>query len=312
MTALFNSLKDYLIKPPSLSVAFQISHHYFSGLHVSPKERKIKSQFILPLESSALQPSFDKINIADDSYLEEKIKEGLEQLKFTGKNIAFLIPESCLKMFVFSFVSLPSSQKEREEIIRWRVKKQMPLLPDDTRLSFAVLSSNKEEKVLVSLARASVVQEYENCFAKLGLRMGTVGVATLNLMNLIDREEGDNFMVINLEEDYISLMAFLNSEIALYRSKPLVRESQAELPFSKKIEDIVKEVRNTVNFIEDREKKKIGSFWARAGIVRPEEEIFPALQERLAVPLKAIESPTAAGLHFHESQILSPLLGQIL
>jgi hypothetical protein len=312
MTTLFNRLKDYLIKPPSFSVAFQISHHYLSGIHVSPKEGKMKSQFILPLESSALQPSFDKINIADDSYLEDRIKEGVKQLKFSEKNIALLLPESCLKIFVFSFVSFPSSPKEKEEIIRWSVKKQMPLVPDDTRLSFAVLRSNKEEKVLVSLARASVVHEYESFFTKLGLRVGTVGVATLNLMNLIDREDDGNFIVLNLEEDYISLMAFLNSEIALYRVKPLVRESQAKLPFSKKIEDIVKEVKNTVNFIEDREKIKIDIFWARLGIVDPGEEILSTLQERLAVPLKMIEPPPASGLNFHESQILSPLVGQIL
>jgi len=301
-----------LTKPPSFSVAFQISHYYLSGIHVSPKEKKIKSQFIIPLDSSALQPSFDKINIADDSYLEGKIKEGVKQLKFSEKNIAILLPESCLKVFVFSFVSLPSSQKEKEEIIHWRIKKQIPLLPDDTRLSFAVLRSNKEEKVLVSLARASVVQEYESFFTKIGLRVGIVGVATLNLLNLIDREEEGNFIVINLEEDYISLMAFLDSEIALYRVKPLVRESQAKVPFSKKIEDVVKEIKNTVNFIEDREKIKIDTFWARLGTMNPEEKILSILQDRLAVPLKMIEPPPASELNFHESQILSPLIGQIL
>jgi hypothetical protein len=312
MAILFNRLKDYLIKPPSFSVAFQISHHYLSGIHALPNEGKIKSQFILPLESSVLEPSFDKINIADDSYLEDSIKEGVKQLKFSEKNIALLIPESCLKVFVFSFVPLPSSPKEKEEIIRWRVKKQMPLLPDDTRLSFTVLRSNEEEKVLVSLARASVVHEYENFFTKIGLRVGTVGVATLNLMNLMDREEAGNLIVINLEEDYISLMAFLDSEIALYRVKPLVRESQAKLPFSKKIEDVVKEIKNTVNFIEDREKIKIDTFWARLGTMNPEEKILSTLQDRLAVPLKMIEPPSASDLNFHESQILSPLIGQIL
>ena len=312
MTILFNRLKDYLIKPPSFSVAFQISHHYLSGIQVLPKEGKIKNQFILPLESSALEPSFDKINIADDSYLEDSIKEGVNQLKFSEKNIALLIPESCLKVFVFSFVPLPSSPKEKEEIIRWRIKKQMPLLPDDTRLSFTVLRSNEEEKVLVSLARASVVHEYENFFSKIGLRVGTVGVATLNLVNLIDKEESGNLIVINLEEDYISLMAFLESEIALYRVKPLVRESQMKLPFSKKIEDVVKEIKNTVNFIEDREKIKIETFWARLGTMNPEEKILSTLQDRLVVPLKMIEPPPASELNFHESQILSPLIGQIL
>jgi hypothetical protein len=283
-----------------------------SGIQVLPKEGRMKSQFILPLESSALEPSSDKINIADDSYLEESIKEGVKKLNFSEKNIALLIPESCLKVFVFSFVPLPSSQKEKEEIIRWRVKKQMPLLPDDTRLSFTVLRSNEKEKVLVSLARAAVVHEYENFFNRIGLRVGTVGVATLNLMNLIDREEADNLIVINLEEDYISLMAFLDSEIALYRVKPLVRESQARLSFSKKIEDVVKEIKNTVNFIEDREKIKIDTFWARLGTMNPEEKILSTLQDRLAVPLKMIEPTSASELNFHESQILSPLIGQIL
>ncbi|NIM90983.1 MAG: hypothetical protein GTO17_08550 [Candidatus Aminicenantes bacterium] len=312
MSIFFDRLKDYLIKPPAFSVAFQISHHYLSGIHVLPKEGKIKNQFILPLKSSALEPSFDKINIADDSHLEESLKEGIRQLNFSEKNIALLIPESCLKVFVFSFVPLPSSPKEKEEIIRWRVKKQMPLLPDDTRLSFTVLKSNEEEKVLVSLARASVVYEYESLFNKMGLRVGNVGVATLNLMNLIDREEADNLIVINLEEDYISLMAFLDSEISLYRVKPLVRESQTKLPFATKIEDVVKEIKNTVNFIEDREKKKINTFWARLGTMNPEEKILSALQDRLAVSLKMIEPLPASELAFHESQILSPLIGQIL
>ncbi len=312
MTILFDRLKDYLIKPPSFSVAFQISHHYLSGIQVFPKEGKIKNQVILPLESSALEPSFDKINIADDSYLEDRIKEGVKQLDFSEKNVALLIPESCLKVFVFSFISLPSSPKEKEEIIRWKIKKQMPLLPDDARLSFAVLRSNEEEKVLVSLARAFVVQEYENFFTKIGLRVGTVGVATLNLMNLIDKEEADNLIAINLEEDYISLIAFLDSEIALYRVKPLVRESQAKLPFTKRIEDVVKEIKNTVNFIEDREKIKVDTFWVRLGTMNPEEKILSTLQDRLAVPLKMIEPSPASELDFHESQILSPLIGQIL
>ncbi len=312
MAIFFDRLKDYLIKPPSFSVAFQISHHYLSGIHILPKEGKIKNQFILPLESSALEPSFDKKNIADDSHLEERLKEGVRQLNFSEKKIALLIPESCLKVFVFSFVPLPSSPKEKEEIIRWRVKKQMPLLPDDIRLSYTVLRSNEEEKVLVSLARASVVHEYENFFSKIGLRVGTVGVATLNLMNLIDGEEADNLIVINLEEDYISLMAFLDSEISLYRVKPLVHESQTKLPFATKIEDVVKEIKNTVNFIEDREKINIKTFWARLGTMNPEEKILSALQDRLAVPLKMIEPPPASELAFHESQILSPLIGQIL
>jgi len=46
--------------------------------------------------------------------------------------------------------------------------------------------------------------------------------------------------------------------------------------------------------------------------MNPEEKILSTLQDRLAVPLKMIEPPSASELNFHESQMLSPLIGQIL
>jgi len=312
MAGFLDRLEDYLIKPPLPSVAFQLSSHYMSGIHVSPKERKIKHHFILPLKNSVIQSSFNKKNVKDGSYLEKKIKEGMEKLRLSKSKIALFIPEVCLNVFLFPFVSLPSAQKDKEEIIRWRVKKQMPLLPKDTRLSFEVIKSDGEKKILVTLAKASVIQEYEDFFSRVGLKVGAIGVSTLSLSNLLDSEGEGNLMVINLEDDTISLIAFINSEIVLYRHKPFVLEGQSELPFSQKLESIVKEVENTVNFIEDREKKKINSFWIRMGLVSPEEEMFSILRERLSLPLKGVEASGVSGLNFREKQILSPLIGQIL
>jgi len=312
MAGFIDKLRDYFTNPPRPRAAFQLSQSYLSGIHVSSKEKSLKHYFILPIERSVIQPSFDKKNVKNESYLAEKVKEGIKKLHLTQSSITCLIPETCLKMFVFSFNSLPSSQKEKEEIIRWRLKKQMPLLPDDARLSFDVMKTNREKKVLACLAKASVIKEYEDLFAREGLKVSTVGAATLSLFDLFDRQEKDNLMVINLEEDYISLTAILNSEITLYRLKPFVLESHSQLPFSQKIDNIVKEVENTVNFIEDREKKKINSFWIRLGILAPEGEILSILREKLSLPLKGIETSLASGLNFKEKQILSPLIGQIL
>lgn len=311
MANLLDRLKNYLAKPPLPNVAFQISPHYLSGIYVSSREKKIKHHFISPLKNGVIQPSFNKKNVVDEVYLEEKIREGAGKLHLSRNKIACLIPEPCLKIFVFSFVSLPSVQKEREELIRWQVKKQMPLLPDDTRISFAVIRSNRQEKILVSLARASIIQEYEEFFTRVGLKVGVVGTATLSLFNLLDGEEG-NSMIVNLEEDYISLIAVLDAEIALYRHKPFVLEGSVGLTLSQKIDNIATEVENTVNFIQDREKKKIDSLWIRLGIANLGGETFSLLREKLSLQFKGIENFISQELTYTEKQILSPLVGKIL
>lgn len=311
MARFIDRLKNYLTTPPLPSAAFQISANQLSGICALSKERKIKHHFISPLKDTMIEPSFDKKNIKDEAYLEEEIRKGKQMLHLSESKIACLIPERCLRVFVFSFASLPSAQMEREQVIRWQLKKQVPLLPDDARLSYDVIKSNKNLKILVSLARASVIKEYENVFARAGLKVRVVGVATLSLFDLLKREEG-NLMVINLEEDYIALMAVLNSEIVMYRIKPFVLEEKTPLSVNKRINNVVQEVENTINFIEDREKKKIDSVRIRLGISNQKEEILSVLRENLSLPLEGIEASLASRLNFRESQILSPLFGQIL
>jgi len=311
MARFLDRLKNYLTTPPLPSAAFQVSANQLSGICASPKEKKIKHYFISPLNDSVIQPSFDKKNLKDEPYLEEKIRKGKQMLHLSENKIACLIPERCLKVFVFSFVSLPSAQMEREQIIRWQLKKQMPQLPDDARLSYEVIKSNKDVKILVSLAKTSVIEEYENLFARAGLKLRVVGITTLSLFSLLGREDG-NLMVLNLEEDYIALMAVLNSEIVMYRLKPFVLEGKATLSLSERINNVVQEVENTINFIEDREKKKIDSVRIRLGTANQEKEILSVLKESLSPPIKGIETSLASELDFRESQILSPLIGQIL
>ena len=311
MDSILDRLKNYFIKSPVLRTAFQLSSSYLSGVHISLKEKRIKHHFIIPLKETVVEPSFNKKNIIDESFLGERIKEGMKELHLTNNNISCLIPETCLKVFVFSFTSLPPSQREREKIIQWRIRKQAPLLPEDFRFSYNVIKSNKENKVLVSLAKGSVIQEYEDFFAKAGLKVGVVGVPTFSLLNLVAGERHKNLMVINFEEDYISLTAVLNSEIVLYRLKPFVSGGKTRLSFSQKMENIVQEIENTVHFLEDREKMKIESFWIRLGLLEPEGEVLSVLREKLSLPLKGIEASRAFGLNFRQTQILSPLIGQI-
>jgi len=208
--ALFtDKITNYFMRQLLPRSAIQLTSSYLSGIHVSSKEGKIKNHFIFPLERGVIEPSFSNKNIKNPALLEKKIKQGLDKLHLSDNKIACLIPELSLKAFVFSFDSLPSSREHRERIIRFRVKKQIPLLPVDARFSFDRLRSNSSSKILVAVARASIIQEYEDLFSKLRLKVRAVGIPALSLYYLLKREEERDLLLINIEEDSLSLIAGL-------------------------------------------------------------------------------------------------------
>ncbi len=312
MAPFTDKIKNYFIRQLVPRSAIQLTSSYLSGINVSSKEGKIKNHFIFPLESGVIEPSFSNKNIKNPALLEKKIKKGLEKLHLSDNKIACLIPELSLKAFVFSFDSLPSSREHRERIIRFRVKKQIPLLPDDAKFSFDRIRSNRSSKVLVAVARASIIQEYEDLFSKLRLKVRAVGVPTLSLYYLLNREKEKDLLLINIEEDSLSLIAGLNSEVAMYRLKPFISGSLASVSGLERVKNIVKEVENTVNFVEDKEEKKVNSFRIRLGLLEPEEDMFSMLEKELSLPAKRIEAGTNLKLGLREKMILSPLIGQIL
>ena len=128
----------------------------------------------------------------------------------------------------------------------------------------------------------------------------------------MDKEKERDALLINIEEDSLSLIAVINSEIVLYRQKPFILSSQSDFFGPQAVETIVKEVENTVNFVEDKEKRKVQSFWVRLGLMHKGEEMLSLLNEKSSFPFKGIKEGLTSKLGSEEKQILSPLFGQIL
>jgi hypothetical protein len=310
MIPLIDKVKYYFSQQPLPHSALQVSSRYLSGIRVSPNDRKLKHSFVLPLPEDVIASSFHKKNIKDNAALENIVQQGLAKLHMTDHKVILLLPELSQKTFVFAFDSLPISPKEREQIILFRIKKQIPVLPKDTRLSYSVIKSNAKKKVLATIARSAVVEEHEEVLSRLRLKVRVVGVPSLNLYNLIDSEKDKDFMLIDLERDAFSLLAIINSEISLYRQKPITADFMGEASRDHWM-DIVQEVENTAQFVENKEKRKIKCLWVRTGIFGSAESILSSLEERCQCPVKAIESSLKLNLPQEEKRLLAPLLGQL-
>ena len=312
MADLIHKIKKYLTEPLLPPLSFLFSRTCLGGIHYSAKEKTIDAHFILPLSAGLLEPSFDKKNIINGRALEGKLREGVHRLGAADRNVLLLIPEACLKVFLLAFDNLPSSIKERENLIRWRLNKLLPLQPSDLRMSYDVMTSEGGAKIILVLARAAVIQEYESLLARLDLKVKVIGLPSLALMNFLKQEPTKNALVANIEADSISLLAVAERRAALYRFKPFLQDATRGALSAQKWEQVVTEVQNTIQFMEDREQKKIGAVWVRSALPIGEGDGLAILKEKLSVPVKALDFSLPRPLSGEDKQILSPLVGQMI
>ncbi|MDD8016677.1 MAG: hypothetical protein PHX45_13435 [Acidobacteriota bacterium] len=310
-TSLLARIRKYLTEPPVSQGIFEISSRYVCGIHLAPKEKKIRASIIRPLPEGAVVPSFDKKNIQDLPHLENVFKEVLGKLGLNDGPAACLIPEPCVKILILPDSNEHIPERDREKLIRWRVGKQMPLLPEDTRFSYQLLGSPKTPRIAVAAGRASVVGEYEGLLARFGLKPGRIGVPSLSLLNFLSGGEDEDYMVINIEDGFVSLLAVTDSSLSLYRQKSLAGETGPSSAASPRMDGVVHEVENTIRFIEDREKRKIRSLWIRQGSLEKEEDLAGRLARTGGLSARDVGSLVSGEAPAAEKTFLAPLMGEI-
>jgi len=296
--------KEYFLEVPTPEAVFQATSRFLAGIRISPKEKKVEARFILPLPAGAVRPALDRKNLEDPALLEAALRSGMAKLGLSGGCASILVPESSTRTFILNLDSSPVSDKERETIIRWRIGKQMPSLPDDARFVHQVFRSGDGERILVTLAGASVIEEYEGVFARCRLQAGYVAPPSMSLLNFIPSSGSESFLAVNAEEETLSLTAVIDGGVSLYRQKALSAGPEGD------IGAILNEVENTIHFLEDREKIRIQSLWVRPALPEGGADLSAALKARLSLPVREAGELADSGISKREGNIFAPLLGQ--
>ena len=302
--------KGFFFDQPKPLAAFQMASNYLTGVQLSPRDKKIKSFFTLLLEEGIIEPSFYRNNIKKRDLLTTLFEQKMKTFSLLDKRVVFILPELSQKAFVLPFEKFPSTTKERDQLVQFRVKKLLTLLPDDARISYSLIPTDKQFRVLASVARVSVIKEYEDFFGRFKIKVRSVGTPFEGIVNLIGKKE-ENVMLVNIERDAVSLVGITSSEISLYRQKSFVLESIDEKSLQQKNDDITMEIENTIHFLEDKEKIKMSSLWVRTGLPGDGDSMLSDLASRLSIPVEGIDTCLSGNLAPNEKRLLSPLLGHI-
>lgn len=175
------------------------------------------------------------------------LAEGLRRLRVeTGKwdKLSVLLPDSWFRLNILELPSLPSNPVEALDVVRWSLKRTLPISPEELRVRYIVLSrSATQVKVLAVSALESTLSAIEKELAAAGFDVILIEPIGLNIWNAIAAREADahaDRLFLYVREGEFTTAVFRGGEPLFIRSRNLSADRTLE-----------QEIRLSANYLRD-------------------------------------------------------------
>ncbi|HEY4640655.1 MAG TPA: hypothetical protein VII75_04875 [Thermoanaerobaculia bacterium] len=215
---------------------------------------------------------------------EASLADALRRLKMeTGKweRVSVLLPDSWFRINIIDLPSIPDRPTEALEVVRWSLKRTLPIPPEALRVTYSVLSKSAAGvKVLVLSAVEKSLANIEKVFASSGLEVILIEPLGLNIWNAIAVREAvtsnDRLLLYVREREFTT--AVFRGELPLFiRSRNLGGERTLE-----------QEIRLSATYLRDN----LGSdviehcYIAGSGI---DADVAGVLRDEFSAPVRTLQ-----------------------
>jgi type IV pilus assembly protein PilM len=139
------------------------------------------------LPAEALVPSAVEANIINVAAVKVAIATVCERLRARDEDVAMVLPDPVIRVFIQHFEEFPRSAEEAVPILRWKLKKSVPFEADETLISYMRQEPRETGiDVVTALARLRIIREYESLAEGAGLHPGVVLSSSLAAIALIE------------------------------------------------------------------------------------------------------------------------------
>ena len=233
---------------------------------------------------------------------------------------ALVLPDRWLRLTFAELEEVPRNPQQREEALRFKLRKQVPFRVEELRVRGARTGNGAAEssRFLIAFGVERVLAQVEDSFRRAGIHIGMVTNAVLGAAHAIRQapDSGGAFLLLLAHRDGYSLLAHTEEGPALYRYKSF----DPTLPSPVASGLAVRELRLTRSFIEER-----GLFGAGAGL--PAHVLMLAadasretwrerIEDGLGLPARALEADAASGIGSEAGELeldrALPMLGASL
>ncbi|HEX5482353.1 MAG TPA: hypothetical protein VFZ08_06975, partial [Terriglobia bacterium] len=197
-----------------------------------------------------------------------------------GGRCGLLLPDLAMRVNVLNFETLPQKSKEREALIRWRIKESLGFAPEESRISWQVLHTQPGLiELLVVAAKNDVLAEYE---AALDSRSGISLIlpVTCALLPLLPDTERGGQILTHVCSGGVTHAVVEGKRLRLWRSRRL---AQPELDGG--AAEVISEAARAAASARDRLKLQITKAWLCTRPLRG-DEFRNALERELGLPVE--------------------------
>lgn len=175
-----------------------------------------------PLAAGALTPGFVAPNMHDSAALAAGIRDVVGRLGVRVRRVALVLPDAVARVSLVRLEHVPSRREDLAQLVQWQVRKGVPFATEEARVSFVPgASTSAGHEFLATVARASVLAEYEAACAASGLQVGLVDIATTAAVNL--RMSGSvpsgDWLLVHVREDACAVVVLRADRVLFYRTR---------------------------------------------------------------------------------------------
>jgi len=251
-------------------LACEITPDGIIAARASEKQSRLEVFTARHLKPGALAPGLNGPNVLDAAALRTALSGALGAVAGKSRDVIVVLPDMAIRMVLLDFEALPAKPEEAGPVIRFRLKKSLPFDVEQAALSYDVVRSNGNIRVVAAVCPRAILDEYETAFRDAGYSPGVVLPSSLAALGLIDGERPT--LVLKVDPANITITAVQNQELRLVRS--LDNPHGANVSAT----DLAEAVLPSIVFFEDTFSAKIEKIYV--GGIAPLQEIGPLLHEQ--------------------------------
>jgi type IV pilus assembly protein PilM len=183
------------------------------------------------LAAETFTPSMVTPLLANEPALAETLRRLRNE---TGRwdKVSLLLPDSWFRINIVDLPSLPSNESEALDVVRWSLKRTLPIAPEQLRVTYSVLSrEGNAAKVLVLSALEATISGLERVFGSAGLEVVLIEPLGLNIWNAIAVREAETTadrLFLYVRDTDFTTAVFRGSQPLFIRSRNLSAERTVE------------------------------------------------------------------------------------
>jgi type IV pilus assembly protein PilM len=202
------------------------------GLYLAALQRNRPNTRLVGLRFESLDGVVDvsgrQPNIRDARRFIQGLRRGVEALAGQEERIALSLPDRAGRIFLTDVDAPFKTRQEGVDILKWRLKTNLPAPPAQVKLDYQVLDKREDgrQHCLVAAVSQAVLEQYEDLVNEAGRHAIQIAFHSLNLFNYYRPrlEIGNEYILVALERRLVSIQYVIGHNLCYHR----VREHKAD------------------------------------------------------------------------------------